>query len=293
MSSILSFYGIANGALLLGALAAWCVRSVELRDRTVTLLVLLQIVSVSLYASDDSWRLFCVVLGVLALLEMAQCTGAHSYLLLLLISSLVLVGAHVEALRDHWPYGLAGVLAMCAWIAIGTGQGRSRQGFFFAWGSCFLIPAVVALVGSRSVSIDWVVILLLTTQANDMLGLRAGKFFGRRPFLPRISPNKTLEGFLAGGLGVIAAGVAARSICPSFQQQSWTSCALLLLALFLAANAGDLIFSRVKRCLDLKDFGHLLPGHGGVLDRADSLLLSAPALYTCLVLMGLVPGGNS
>ncbi len=293
MNPVSSFYGIALAVLALGALAAWRTKSANLRERTVTLLVLLQIVTITLWLSGGSWQYACVVLGLLVLQEMAQVTRSHPYLLLLLITSLVLAGAHVESLADRWPLCLAGVVLACVWSAIGVGRGRWRQAFFLAWGVLFLIPAVVALAGSRALSVDWIVLLLLTTQANDMLGLMAGKFFGRRRLLPRISPNKTLEGFLAGGLGVLAAGVAARWICPSFAQLSWTSCTLLLLVLFLAANAGDLVFSRIKRCLELKDFGHLLPGHGGVLDRADSLLLAAPALYTYLFLMGSAPGGTS
>jgi len=260
---------------------------VELRERTVTLLVLLQIVTVTLFVSDDSWRLFCVVLGVLALLEMARATGSHSSWLALLTCILVLAGSHVEVLTDHWPLCLVGAVIVACWSFAGIPGGRWRQAYFVAWGIGFLAPCAVALIKLGTLSVDWVVILLLATQANDMLGLMAGKFLGRRPFLPRISPHKTLEGFLAGGLGVMLAGIAARLICPSFQQLPWASSAGLLTALFLFANAGDLLFSRIKRCLDLKDYGDLLPGHGGVLDRADSLLMTAPVLYTYLALAGL------
>ena len=285
MSSVQSFYGIAIGVLLLGALAAWRAKSVELRVRTVTLLVLLQIVTLSLAVSGDSWQMFCVVLGVLSLIEMAQVTGAQPHLLLLLMGFLVLSGAHAEELTDHWSLCLVGVVSVASWSIAGIGRGRWRQSYFLAWGTCFLAPSLAALIGARALSVDWIVILVLTTQANDMLGLMAGKFFGRRPLLPRISPNKTLEGFLAGGLGVIFAGWVAHLTCPSFQQLPLAHRALLMLVLFLSANAGDLLFSRVKRCLNLKDYGSLLPGHGGALDRADSLLLTAPVLFTYLTLV--------
>jgi phosphatidate cytidylyltransferase len=110
----------------------------------------------------------------------------------------------------------------------------------------------------------------------------AGRFFGRRPLLPNLSPNKTVEGALGGLLVTMAAGAP---FAHEFLGLSLIEAALLGLAISAFSQAGDLFESTLKRLLDLKDLGSLLPGHGGILDRIDSLLFTAPAVYYLYTLL--------
>jgi phosphatidate cytidylyltransferase len=108
--------------------------------------------------------------------------------------------------------------------------------------------------------------------------------FGKHPMAPRLSPKKTWEGF--GGSLLFSVGGGAVALPLLLDTEAWKG-ALLGLAVMAVATLGDLVESSIKRDLGIKDMGSLLPGHGGVMDRLDSLLLAAPVSY--LLLTWLVP----
>jgi phosphatidate cytidylyltransferase len=116
---------------------------------------------------------------------------------------------------------------------------------------------------------------LLVVQSSDVLQYCWGKLLGRRRIAPRISPNKTWEGFIGGILTSTALGVALYRATPFQPWQAGIICATITLAGF----AGGLTMSAIKRERGLKDFGALVIGHGGVLDRLDSVCLSAPVFF--------------
>ena len=126
--------------------------------------------------------------------------------------------------------------------------------------------------------------LLLATEANDVLQYVCGKLFGRHKVLPTVSPNKTWEGFL-GGWALTAAIVWL--LAPVFTPIDETGRWLLAALLPLAGFAGDVTMSAVKRDLGVKDTSALIPGHGGVLDRIDSLTFTAPLYFHLLAYYGL------
>jgi phosphatidate cytidylyltransferase len=123
---------------------------------------------------------------------------------------------------------------------------------------------------------EWVLLALITTFANDTAAYAAGRLIGRRKLAPLLSPNKTWEGATAALLAttLIAPALAALMGLPV----AWHSL-LLGPVLSVAAQVGDLAKSVAKRKAGVKDCGHVLPVHGGVLDRADSLLFVAPLIY--------------
>jgi phosphatidate cytidylyltransferase len=104
----------------------------------------------------------------------------------------------------------------------------------------------------------------------------AGRFFGRHPLFPTLSPKKTIEGG-AGGLLLTVLVVAPLSI--HLLDFNLTKALLIGAVVSVSSQAGDLFESSLKRILEVKDLGTFLPGHGGVLDRVDSLLFTAPAVY--------------
>ncbi len=114
---------------------------------------------------------------------------------------------------------------------------------------------------------------LIIVQANDVAQFVWGKSLGHRKVLPEISPGKTWEGFILGGLTTIALALA---IAPFLTPFSLPHAALIGFGLAVTGFIGDVTLSAVKRDLGLKDMGAVLPGHGGYLDRLDSLTLSAP-----------------
>ena len=118
--------------------------------------------------------------------------------------------------------------------------------------------------------------LVILTQANDVAQFIWGKALGKRPIVPSVSPNKTWEGF-AGGLATTT--ILAALLAPLLTPFSMLAALPMGLAIGLAGFFGDVTISAVKRDLGVKDSGNMLPGHGGILDRVDSLTFSAPIFF--------------
>ncbi len=119
-------------------------------------------------------------------------------------------------------------------------------------------------------------LLLILTQSNDVAQFIWGKSFGRHKISPRVSPNKTLEGFL-GGLGTTI--LLATLLGPAMTMLDYPRAAIAGLIVGVSGLLGDLNISALKRDLGVKDTGATLPGHGGVLDRIDSLIFTAPVFF--------------
>lgn len=129
-----------------------------------------------------------------------------------------------------------------------------------------------------------VFLLLVATEANDVAQYVWGKLLGRRKIMPRVSPNKTWEGFIGGW---ITAAVLIWVLGPVYTPLSGLGLAILAVALPVAGFAGDVTMSAIKRDLGVKDTSALIPGHGGVLDRADSLIFTAPLYFHVLAFFAL------
>jgi len=135
---------------------------------------------------------------------------------------------------------------------------------------------------------NWVYLALLTTFANDTGAFFAGKAWGKHRLASAISPGKTWEGVVGGLLSAMAGAIivfVVLNLFSSFSSRYW-QVMLLACLIGLFAQLGDLVESLLKRNMGVKDSGKLLPGHGGVLDRFDSLIFVGPIVYyyvICLV----------
>ena len=124
---------------------------------------------------------------------------------------------------------------------------------------------------------DWVLLAVLAVMSADAAAYAGGRLLGRHQLAPSVSPNKTVEGAIFGWLGGFGATIALDQIL-NLDVQIWP---LVLLAIVLPvlSQLGDLVESLFKRAMDVKDSSNLIPGHGGVLDRLDSLLFGLPVVY--------------
>jgi phosphatidate cytidylyltransferase len=136
------------------------------------------------------------------------------------------------------------------------------------------VPALLALEipGYEGRDAYLLVFFILVVQASDVLQYLWGKFAGRRPIAPRLSPSKTVEGFVGGIASATALGALLAPITPF----SVAEAAILSFVITLLGFAGGLMMSAQKRKRGIKDWGTMVRGHGGMLDRLDSVCLSAP-----------------
>lgn len=139
------------------------------------------------------------------------------------------------------------------------------------------VPALLMLriPGYAQPNAALIFFLVFVVQLSDVLQYVWGRTLGRRRIAPAVSPHKTWEGFLGGVLSATAAGTAIWWITPFAPAQA----AAMALVVALMGFAGGLVMSAIKRDLGVKDYGSLIPGHGGVLDRIDSLCFAAPVFF--------------
>ena len=149
----------------------------------------------------------------------------------------------------------------------------------------FMAPDVVLAtpVGDMTLGCAFLWVMFLGTWSSDTFAYFAGSFFGKHKMCPAVSPKKTVEGFLGGLVGTTAV-VAALGCALDF---SVPLMALLGVLLAITATVGDLAESIIKRYTGVEDSGRLIPGHGGVLDRFDSVMFTAPFVYYFIQVFGL------
>lgn len=119
-------------------------------------------------------------------------------------------------------------------------------------------------------------LIFIISWGTDTFAYLAGNLFGRTKLIPKISPNKTIEGSLGGILGSL---VLTYTFSKVFSLEKLPHMLVLAIICSIIAQLGDLTASRIKRITGIKDFGYIIPGHGGILDRFDSILFVGPCLY--------------
>jgi phosphatidate cytidylyltransferase len=141
--------------------------------------------------------------------------------------------------------------------------------------------AYVSLIRNTTNGKLWVLFLIATVWAGDISALLSGSFFGRHKLYPKISPNKTYEGLGGAIVGSIIVALAFSLLFIPHLEIG--TCILLAIGIGILGQLGDFTESMLKRSAQVKDSGTLIPGHGGMLDRLDSFLFSAPFLHYSLL----------
>lgn len=152
-------------------------------------------------------------------------------------------------------------------------------GFFY----CVLCPWLAADLAQFEHGSSWFLFLLLVVFAGDTFAYFGGRFFGRIKLNPSLSPKKTLEGAIAGILGSLVASLGFWAL----SRPDLSPAIILVFGLLsgVIGQTGDLLMSLIKRVSQVKDSGRLFPGHGGVLDRIDGVLLVCPLVHTLATLV--------
>lgn len=232
------------------------------------------------YVGGLPWAAFIAVLAAIGSLEAASLfakAGGRPLPALSAAGSVGLVAAaYLSPQNNPWQAPFGPVLTVLLVIVLAASLVRRSEPVELA-GATLLAAAYPGLFFAHLVlmrqgpnGLKLLILLAAAIWASDTAAYFAGRAFGRRRLAPNISPGKTVEGAVAGS----AAGVAAAALAGAWA--GIAGGAALGLAATLSGQAGDLAESVFKRRAGVKDSGRLLPGHGGVLDRFDSLLLAAP-----------------
>jgi phosphatidate cytidylyltransferase len=144
------------------------------------------------------------------------------------------------------------------------------------------LAGFLILLGNESNGLEQIMTFVILVGCNDTFGYFVGVLIGKHPMAPKISPKKSWEGLVGS---IVFTTLGGSLMFHYVLDIKWFIGALVGLLIVFTATSGDLIESAMKRDLQLKDMGSLLPGHGGILDRLDSVLLSAPALWLALELV--------
>ena len=223
--------------------------------------------------------------AVLASLEFIQLLGRAdiklSRWLLPPLSVLIVAAAYFNLL----PGFLLAPIAILLLAAVATQETKPRVPVYGMFCVIYLglFPAHLVLLKNLSVSRDWspwlVFFPLALTWLNDTAGLVFGKLLGRHKLAPTLSPNKTIEGYVAGLVfSAILSAAYLHFLAPFSTRPIWWL-AVVGIGLGTIAQAGDLFESMFKRAVGVKDTSSALAAHGGFLDRVDSLLFTIPAFY--------------
>ncbi len=237
-------------------------------------------------------QVFVGLLAVCAAIASWELSGALRRGADIRVTSPVLLVGGQGIVWAAWPFGLRGVAVAFAATVLGCLLWRMRAGaaHFLRDLSASLfvaayVPLLVAFAVLMTVAPDGkgrVLTFMLCVVASDIGGYAAGVVAGRHPMAPTISPKKSWEGFA----GSQVAGMVAGALCVTLLLEgTWYFGALTGALLVCTATLGDLVESLVKRDLGIKDMGTMLPGHGGLMDRMDSLL---PAAFVAWAVLGLI-----
>ena len=150
--------------------------------------------------------------------------------------------------------------------------------------SGFIFLTLIPFIGS-SFQPKLVLGIFILTWTNDTFAYLIGKKFGKKKLKEKISPKKTIEGCIGGLLAVLIAGVIIFNTTLLYSAAFWLILALLVSIL---GTTGDLIQSKFKRLAGVKDSGRMMPGHGGIYDRLDSIIFASPFIYLFIIFINYV-----
>jgi phosphatidate cytidylyltransferase len=243
------------------------------------------VVVASLFIAKVAFVGFTIAMMMIAVRELGRALRTHAIPVpefpLAVGAGAVLVAAYVGGSEKFVVATLLLVVAAVVWGALSEHADKLT-----VIGATAFVACYVALLGGFAVLMvipadgpRRVVAYVVAVVCTDTGGYAAGVFFGKHRMAPVVSPKKTWEGF---GGSTVATAVSGALLFPLTLHGTWWQGVVFGLAIVVTATIGDLGESLIKRDLGLKDMGHLLPGHGGVMDRIDSLLLAAPVAWALL-----------
>ena len=236
-------------------------------------------------------ELFALFVGIAVLIALREMTSALrsrdidiNFLHLSVTTALVLLSAWVGGLPGLSVSIVIGLISILFLVLLKGTEGFIKNATASAFALMYpgFVAGFIFLLARSGEGFSYIATLVILVGCNDTFAYVFGVQFGKHPLAAKISPKKTWEGFLGG---MIFAAIGSALAFYYLLDYHPVMGALAGFAGALAATVGDLVESAIKRDLSIKDMGTLLPGHGGMLDRIDSVLITAPILWCCIELL--------
>ena len=267
-------------------------RGIGLKQRVLSAVVLLAITLTCVLSHEISRVLFFAAAGILCCYEYSRAVEKMEvYCAAWVMYSYIAVQA-LLTLFHQGPILYLGCMMIGIFLAMFSGilhKKVSGNGAIFTVAGLAYPGFLFGILMTIGVGEIWQQTLFLATAATlvcDSFALFGGMAFGKHKLAPLVSPKKTWEGAVSGALSSLVVGLIIY-LLPIFPELSLPLCLITCLLSSTLGQIGDLAESLVKRMIGVKDFSNLIPGHGGMFDRADSLLFSIPTAYIILHIAGI------
>lgn len=265
----------------------------DLMPRIIGALIYIIALLGGLYLRQPYWLFICTILLVVAMYEWSRMEASIDKNKITFITGLTLfIFLQFALFLTKFAYGavwnnlaiLMGI-AYYAFCSLVFRKGFFERKYVPGMFIYILIPFVFLYLLGLAIPPTFLLMLFCIIWINDTFAYLGGKMYGRTKLAPRISPGKTWEGTITGiFVAGIASYLASRYLLDMVQHAIWFSIGILV-AIF--GNMGDLFESRVKRRHNIKDTGTFLPGHGGILDRMDSMIFAIPIYYIFVTILNI------
>ena len=277
---LLNFYQVSLLFILFFLGLSWWQKKQETIVRALTLLILLHILCLVIWQGIFAFTILITLVLSLSIYEVSQSYRTPYFTLIFFALGLFILGFYSDS---SWLQIAIIWLIFITWITF-THRKKTIKSttYLYLLTSGFLVPSAVFLIKIFFINEGAIVSLFFLLQLNDAFSYLFGKKLGRTYLFPKLSPNKTLEGYLFGGVGIILGIVLLHTYIGVLNGHTLSQDFILFLTILICGNLGDLILSSLKRKLEIKDFSNILPGHGGILDRFDNVFFIAPIFYVLL-----------
>lgn len=275
-----------------------------MRTRVITaIFIILVTAPLCLFSHTVAWPVFVAAMSVMAVFEMLGCVGTRRKIAVS-APALLMAAVFPFALRyggASYDVLLIFMIAMFVYliylfaISVFSHGKLVLEDVFASYATVFYIIAsfgALVLLRDRDFGLYLVILTLYGPWISDVFAYFCGRLFGRHKLIPDVSPKKTVEGAVGGvffcALAAILYGFILKTFIGEISSVSYVSLALIGAVIAVISQVGDLIMSHIKRKYGIKDYGFILPGHGGILDRFDSVLGVVPLIVIlCEIFKGI------
>ncbi|NHF60764.1 phosphatidate cytidylyltransferase [Flavobacteriaceae bacterium TP-CH-4] len=260
----------------------------EILRRALTGAVFIIFLLSAIFLSSDAFDFLLMTFGLACIYEYKRMVGLRGYYIFLAYLSLWWIFIYLIDEYDRIPINILMFITIGVDIALlyflfsknGKAFNTAQKfivGLFYIGGGCIFLTMIPYKDNEFAKFLIMGIFILIWV--NDSFAYLVGRSLGRTKLYPRVSPKKTVEGSLGGLLFALVAGYILARYEASINLAQWL---ILATVIVFAGDLGDLVESKLKRVAGVKDSGAILPGHGGMLDRLDSLVFAAPFAYLTL-----------